>query len=90
MIGKLLYLLNNQKYVNYPFTTIIIIASDKICLYSGDLIESINYQLIYKQIDDSKNYLLLLNLYLENKFLRVRKTKGKRSPVSTTLMTIFQ
>ena len=79
MIGKLLYLLNNQKYVNYPFTTIIIIASDKICLYSGDLIVSINYQLIYKQINDSKNYLLLLNLYLENKFTCA---KNKREKIS--------
>ena len=79
MIGQLLYLLNNQKYVNYPFTTIIIIASDKICLYSGDLIVSINYQLIYKQINDSKNYLLLLNLYLENKFTCA---KNKREKIS--------
>ena len=77
MIGKLLYLLNNQKYVNYPFTTIII--RDKICLYSGSFMESINYHLIYKQINDSKNYLLLLNLYLENK---ITCAKNKREKIS--------
>ena len=44
--------------------------------------ESINYQLIYKQIDDSKNYLLLLNLYLENKITRLRVRKNKREKIS--------